>query len=221
MTAVVVAAVLAAAAAWWSVPSTPRRGALWRSPRRRGRWAPPATRAKPRTLDVAALAAALASELRAGRTPGEAWHAVVTEQSDRLPSAVVPDAEPADVLHRWASIPGWGGLQPLATCWRLADASGAGLADALDRVAVAMRHEHEVGDEVRGQLASVRATAWVLATVPVLAVVMGQVVGADPLSVLLGTPLGAACLALGGALGAAGWWWLSRQVESVLRTLRW
>jgi tight adherence protein B len=84
-----------------------------------------------------------------------------------------------------------------------------------------MRHEHEVGDEVRGQLASVRATAWVLVTVPVLAVVMGQVVGADPLSVLLGTPLGAGCLALGAALAAAGWWWLSRQVESVRRTLRW
>lgn len=221
MKAVVVAAVLTAAAVWLWVPATPRRGALSRAPRRRRRWTPPATRAKPRTLDVAALAAALASELRAGRTPGEAWLAVVPAQPDRVPSAVVPGAEPADVLHRWGRIPGWGGLQPLATCWRLADASGAGLADALDRVAVAMRHEHEVGDEVRGQLASVRATAWVLATVPVLALVMGQLVGADPLSVLVGTPLGAVCLALGAALGAAGWWWLSRQVESVRRTLRW
>ena len=221
MSVVVVAALLAAAAVWFWVPSTPRRGALSRAPQRRRRWTPPVTRARPRTLDVAWLAAALASELRAGRTPGEAWHAVVTDQPDRLPSAVAPGAEPADVLRRWGRVPGWGGLRPLATCWRLADASGAGLADALDRVAVAMRHEHEVGDEVRGQLASVRATAWVLATVPVLAVVMGQVVGADPLSVLLGTPLGAACLALGGALGGAGWWWLSRQVESVRRTLRW
>lgn len=221
MKAMVVAAALGAAAAWWWVPAAPRRGVLSRAPRRRRRWRSPATRPKPRTLDVAALAAALASELRAGRTPDEAWHAVVTEQPDRLPSAVVPGAAPADVLDRWGRLPGWGGLRPLATCWRLADASGAGLADALDRVAVAMRHEHEVGDEVRGQLASVRATAWVLVTVPVLAVVMGQVVGADPLSVLLGTPLGAACLALGAALGAAGWWWLSRQVESVRRTLRW
>lgn len=221
MKAVVVAAALAAAAMWLWVPGAPRRGALSCAPRRRLQWTPPATRVPPRTLDVAGLAAALASELRAGRTPGEAWHAVVSEQSDRLPSAVVPGADPADVLHRWARLPGWGGLRPLATCWRLADASGAGLADALDRVSVAMRHEHEVGDEVRGQLASVRATAWVLATVPLLAVVMGQVVGADPLSVLLGTPLGLVCLALGAALGVAGWWWLSRQVESVRRTLRW
>lgn len=217
-----VAALLAAGAAWHALAAQPGRGAVVReSPPRLQRvaWTP---RPPSRSLDVAALAAALASELRAGRTPIEAWTVVVSAmERTRLPAVAIPGAEPADVLGRWAGVAGWGGLGPLSTCWRLADSSGAGLADALDRLAVAMRHEHEVGDEVRGQLASVRATAWVLATVPVLAVAMGELVGAHPVAVLLGTPLGIACLTMGAGLAAVGWWWLTRQVESVRRTLRW
>lgn len=216
------AALLASCAAWLGLPAHPGRGAVAKpSPRRlrRAAWTP---RPPSRSLDVASLAAALASELRAGRTPAEAWDVVVADIGrTRLPAAAVPGADPIEVLRRWVGVPGWGGLGPLGTCWRLADSSGAGLADALDRLAVAMRHEHEVGDEVRGQLASVRATAWVLATVPVLAVAMGELVGADPVSVLLGTPLGIACLTMGAGLAAVGWWWLTRQVESVRRTLRW
>jgi tight adherence protein B len=221
VTLAIAAAVGSALAAWLWVPAACRRGVL-AGERGRRRWRPPVPhRPTPRAHDVATLAAALASELRAGRTPDEAWLAVVGEPAQRLPASALPGSEPARVLERWARSPGWGGLLPVATCWRLADASGGGLADALDRVAVAMRHEHEVGDEVSGQLAAVRATAWVLATVPVLAVVLGQMVGADPLAVLLGTPLGVLCLVLGSSLAAAGWWWLTRQVESVRRTLRW
>ena len=78
-----------------------------------------------------------------------------------------------------------------------------GLADALDRIDEAMRHEHEVATEVDGQLASVRATATVLATLPAVAVAMGHLLGARPVEVLFGTPIGAACLVLGAVLAAA------------------
>jgi tight adherence protein B len=91
----------------------------------------------------------------------------------------------------------------------------------LDRVGEAMRHEHDVAAEVDGQLAAARATASVLATLPAVAVAMGHLLGAEPLSVLLGTPIGVACLVVGAALATLGWWWLTHQVESVQRTLRW
>lgn len=215
-----VAALLAAAAVWWWLPPVSRRGVL-AVPTRRLRLPRRPRRPQSHASDVATLASALASELRAGRMPAEAWASVVDTHAVPLPGTAAAGAHPPVVLDRWARTGGWGGLHPVATCWRLADASGAGLADALDRVAVAMRHEHEVGDEVNGQLASVRATAWVLATVPVPAVVMGELVGASPLSVLFGSAIGAACLALGTAFAGLGWWWLIRQVESVRRTLRW
>jgi tight adherence protein B len=84
-----------------------------------------------------------------------------------------------------------------------------------------MRHEHEVATEVDGQLASVRATATVLATLPAVAVAMGHLLGARPVEVLFGTPIGVACLLLGSVLALVGWWWLTSQVESVRKTLRW
>ncbi len=84
-----------------------------------------------------------------------------------------------------------------------------------------MRHEYEVAAEVEGQLASVRATASVLVSLPAVAVAMGHLLGAKPIEVLLGTATGAACLAVGAVFAGTGWWWLTRQVESVRKTLRW
>jgi tight adherence protein B len=125
------------------------------------------------------------------------------------------------VLRRWADQPGWGGLRAIAICWQLADASGAGLADGLDRIADSMRHEHEVALEVHSQLATTRATAALLATLPLLALILASLLGADLIGVLLGTWVGISCLVLGCVLTALGCWWVMRQVASVRRVLRW
>lgn len=138
-----------------------------------------------------------------------------------LPGRFVPGSDVATFLSRWSLVPGWSGLAAVVICWRVADSTGAGLADALDRIGDAMRHEHEVATEVSGQLASVRATAMVLATLPLVAVAMGHLLGARPVQVLVGTVSGLVCLVVGGSLALAGWWWLTRQVESVRKTLRW
>jgi tight adherence protein B len=167
------------------------------------------------------LTAALASELRSGRTPDQALQVVLGGWPDALPGRYVPEADVVTLLTRWSRERGWGGLAAVAICWRVADSTGAGLADALDRIGDAMRHEHEVAAEVDGQLSSVRATASVLATLPAVAVAMGHLLGANPISVLLGTPIGVACLVVGVTLALVGWWWLNHQVESARRTLRW
>jgi tight adherence protein B len=133
----------------------------------------------------------------------------------------VPEATVVLVLERWAVQPGWGGLRAIAICWQLADASGAGLADALDRVADSMRHEHEVALEVHGQLATTRATAVLLAALPLMALTMASLLGADPLSVLFQTSIGLGCLALGVLLTLIGCWWVMRQSAKVRAVLRW
>jgi len=84
-----------------------------------------------------------------------------------------------------------------------------------------MRQEHEVVSEAQGQLSSTRATAVLLATLPIAAIAMGSVLGAEPLAVLLGSTVGAVCLTAGLALSALGWWWIVRQIASVREGLQW
>jgi tight adherence protein B len=171
--------------------------------------------------EVATLALALAAELRSGRQPEAAWREVIAHAGVALPGAVIAEADVVLVLRRWATHPGWSGLLAIGLCWQLADTSGAGLADALDQVAEAMRHEQEVAAEVQGQLATTKATATVLATLPLVAVGMGSLMGADPLGVLLGTWPGAICLSVGLALAAAGVLWVAGQVADVREVMRW
>jgi tight adherence protein B len=118
-------------------------------------------------------------------------------------------------------VPGWGSFRAVAACWQLADESGVGLADALDRLAVALRHEGDIATEIHGQLSSVRATATVLATLPVVAVAMGNLLGAHPVDFLVHSPIGWSCIVGGAALVTVGWAWLNRQVDDVSRALRW
>ena len=218
--------VCAALAAWCWRPTPVRRGPLcgerasirWRSVgasslRRR--------RATSQAREIGALCSGLASELRSGQPPEGAWSGVLSSWSGPLPGPWLPGCAVVTVLTRWARVPGWGGLAALAVCWRVADDTGAGLAEALDRIGDAMRHEYEVAAEVHGQLSSVRATAVVLLTLPAVAVAMGHVLGAHPLSVLFGSVLGVACLGVGALFGIVGWWWLTRQVEGVREALRW
>ncbi len=226
MTPLVLASVVCAALAAWCWRPTPvRRGPLvgqgagvsWPGASMARRHRAPASQAR----EIGALCAALAGELRAGQPPEGAWRAVLSSWSGQLPGPWLPGSDVMALLTRWARVPGWGGLAAVAVCWRVADDAGAGLADALDRVGEAMRHEYEVAAEVHGQLSSVRATGVVLAMLPAVAVTMGTLLGADPLSILFGSPIGAACLGVGAVFGAAGWWWLARQVESVREALRW
>ena len=164
-----------------------------------------ATPARPRQrrATVGALTAALASELRSGQTPDRAWHSVLRGLGGTAARSLRPRRDVVTVLNRWSRVPGWGGLAAVAICWRVADSTGVGLADALDRIGEAMRHEYEVASEVDGQLASVRATASVLATLPAGRGRDGPPPGGQARSrCSWGRPSGAACLAVG--VGARG-----------------
>ncbi|MFI7239714.1 type II secretion system F family protein [Streptomyces cyaneofuscatus] len=183
---------------------------------------------------VAALCAAVVGELRAGHEPGQALSAGLREcAADGEPragggpggGAWLGDAEAAvlaaarfggDVpgaLRQAAAGPGLGGLSGMAACWQVTVDGGAGLVAGLDRLETALRADRRRREELRAQLAGAWSTVVVLALLPVAGLGLGAALGADPLWVLLHTPGGLFCLAVGGLLEAAGLLWACRIVR--------
>ncbi|MDX3387345.1 type II secretion system F family protein [Streptomyces niveiscabiei] len=187
---------------------------------RRLRLAAEARREREGRVDaVIGLCAALAGEVRAGRQPGEALSLAARESAglDEARAGVLAAARfggdvPA-ALAVAARQPGAEGLLGVAACWRVAVDQGAGLAAGLDRVEEALRAERDQRADLRAQLAGPRATAVMLAGLPVVGLGLGAAVGADPLGVLLHSGVGVGCLVVGGVLEAAGVWWVARIVR--------
>ncbi|MEF9905426.1 type II secretion system F family protein [Streptomyces sp. P9-A2] len=165
---------------------------------------------------VIALCGALAGEVRAGRQPGEALPPAARDSGGLgdTQAAVLAAArfggDVPDGLVVAARQPGAEGLRGLAACWRVAVDQGAGLAAGLDRLEAALRAERDQRADLRAQLAGARATAVMLAGLPVLGLGLGAALGADPLHILLHTPSGLGCLVAGGVLEGLGLWWVLR-----------
>ena len=95
----------------------------------------------------------------------------------------------------------------LAAAWQVASDSGAPLATSLRGLASALRDEAQLRREVRSALAGPLASARLVVTLPVLAVLFGASLGFDTVSVLFGNPLGLACVVIGTTLLWAGHRW--------------
>lgn len=113
-------------------------------------------------------------------------------------------------LRRSAQLPGAEGLRAVAAAWDVASRSGAGLALVLARVAAGLRNDQEARAEVAAALGPPRATAKMLAALPLFGIGLGFSMGADPLRFLLRTGAGAVCLSVGAALALLGVWWVER-----------
>ncbi|MCX6408502.1 MAG: type II secretion system F family protein [Propionibacteriales bacterium] len=165
---------------------------------------------------VAASLELLAAELRAGVLPAEA----LRNAGDDLPElrqvseAAGRGGDVAAALDVVARRPGADDLAQVAAAWRVAERSGAPVADVLDRVVDAVRSDRDLGREVRAECASSRATARLLAVLPVLGLALGSGLGGDPVHVLTATLPGASCLAAGCALALLGLVWVERIVAT-------
>jgi tight adherence protein B len=172
---------------------------------------------RPAVLDVCDQ---MAAELRAGQPPGRALQHAAEAWSDLEPAAgaFALGGDVAAALRSAGQRPGAEALRTVAAAWEVAQRSGAGLAAVLDRTAEALRAEDATRREVTAALGPPRATARLLALLPVFGLLLGTGVGADPWGFLTGTPVGVACLAVGGGLGLAGLAWVERLAAAAERT---
>lgn len=219
-------------AEWWAVvagavvavlgvsPLPVLAGALAVPALRRARRGRQARRARERRGDaVIALCGALAGEVRAGRQPAEALlraerdYGGLGEAQPVVLAAARFGGDVPGALADAARQPGADGLLGLAACWRVAVDRGAGLAAGLDRLEGALRAERDQRADLRAQLAGARSTAVMLAGLPVLGLLLGTALGADPLHVVLHSTAGLGCLSAGGVLEGAGLWWALRIVR--------
>ncbi|ADJ50497.1 type II secretion system protein [Amycolatopsis mediterranei S699] len=144
----------------------------------------------------------MVAELRSGAHPVTA-----AEAAAEVVPAVAGDLRALATAARLDTEVPAPALPRLAAAWTLAKRHGLPMADVLD----AARRDAEAGlafgRRMRAKLAGPRASAAVLTGLPVLCVLLGQAMGAAPLSVLTGSTPGQVLLVAGCVLLWAGTAW--------------
>jgi tight adherence protein B len=168
--------------------------------------------------DVAAVAGELATLTRGGLPLPVAWGAVAQEAGDdevgRLLVRVAAAASAGEPVAGLLRSVGAADLAVLASTVRVHERTGAPVADLLDRAASGLRSDADARLARRTALAAPLATARVLVALPPAGLLLGVLVGADPVAVLTGTAAGRAAAAVGLVAALSGWGWSRRLVRA-------
>ena len=107
-------------------------------------------------------------------------------------------------------------LASCANLLELSSQSGSSINEALTQVADKLMTRRNQEQLIATELASTKATVFVLAGLPIMGAGMGLMLGSDSISWLLGSPAGRVCLVLGIGLELAGWFWIKRLLNRAL-----
>lgn len=175
-------------------------------------------------VELAASLGRITEELRAGAHPAAALSGLTADGpiaraawgpaaqaaalGDGVPAALVAEAGRHRPLDRE--------LRHIAAVWALAERHGVPLADLLAGVHEDLRWRIAYAGRVRAQLAGPRATAAVLTALPVLGILLGELVGAGPLTVLRSGMPGQLLVVIGIGLALAGSAWVGQILRSAV-----
>jgi len=167
--------------------------------------------------------AVLAGELRAGRSAAQALTAAADVATGAVRLALLAASSsaglggdvPAALLGKASASAAPELLAGLGACWQVCAGTGSGLAMAVDRLEEGLRAEQGQRLAVAAELAGPRATAGLLACLPLAGIALAAGLGAWPVHVLLHTTIGLACAVLGVGLDGLGVWWTGRLVARV------
>ncbi len=104
----------------------------------------------------------------------------------------------------------------LAVCWQLASDHGLAIATLMRAAQRDIAERQRFSARVSSSLAGARATAAILAGLPALGVLLGQLIGARPLSFLFGGHAGGWLLVVGSMLVCAGLLWSDRITDRLV-----
>ncbi len=218
LVALVAAAVPVALPRARSLPRAGARPSVVTPPAAVLRWTGRRRRAEADAGRAIALLEAFVAELRAGRAVGVALQRAAESDPGLVRAgigAVRLGGDVAAALDRDAAGQRMPVLRRFAACWRVGEGTGAGLADAVERLARASREAERIRLELRARTAEPRATMRVLAALPAAGVALGALLGADTVGWLLGTVPGRVVLVAGVGLDVLGMLWARRIVTSV------
>lgn len=116
----------------------------------------------------------------------------------------------AEALARWRTTRPLPAVRLTASALELGLAAGGTHARAVDGVAATLRDNLAISAEVRAQAAQAQASALVIGLAPIGFTALACLADHRTASFLFQTPAGLGCLAVGGALDAAGALWMAR-----------
>ncbi|BBX46797.1 type II secretion system F family protein [Mycobacterium cookii] len=180
--------------------------------RRRG------TRAVDESRELETAIEVLVGELRVGAHPAQAFavaadeaHGAVAESCRAVAARARLGADVGAGLRGAAE----GSALPaqwdrLAVCWQLAADHGLAMSTLMRAAQRDIAERQRFCGQVRSAMAGARATAAILASLPVLSVLLGELIGAHPAAFLLGGRAGGWLLVIGTALVCSGLLWSDR-----------
>ncbi|QVG65027.1 type II secretion system F family protein [Curtobacterium flaccumfaciens pv. flaccumfaciens] len=135
---------------------------------------------------------------------------------DRVATLVAAGVPPPRAWRLVGGLPGAGGpaQQDIVVVLRVADRTGAPVAETLRGLAGALRRAAASDRAIRVALAGPRTSARVVLALPLFGLGLGAAWGAGAVEVLVGSPAGWACSCTAAALVLAGRRWTARLVRS-------
>lgn len=163
--------------------------------------------------DTASLLGAMAADLEAGATTHEAIAHAATEVAEPLQGVCAIAAHrsaagmsPAGAFLEAPAV--YTELRSAARLWLIAETKGIALSNLLvhvqERIDAHLRHARATDAALQGP----KATAVILALLPLGGIAMGSGMGANPIPFLTTTALGQVLLVVGTALACAGFLWV-------------
>ena len=104
----------------------------------------------------------------------------------------------------------------LSLIFSLAAQTGSAVTPSLNRFIQQARNEIELKQEIESELASTKATVYVLACLPVFGLILGNLLNGNSTGWLIGTSIGRACLLSAIALNLLGILWINRLIKKSL-----
>jgi tight adherence protein B len=104
----------------------------------------------------------------------------------------------------------------LAGCWQLGADHGLAMSALMQAAQRDIAERQRFSGQVQSAMAGARATAAILAGLPLFSVLMGQLIGARPMAFLLGGQLGGWLLVIGLTLVCGGLLWSDRITDRAI-----